>query len=379
MDTSRKIRRIGEKGVITILVAGIIVAFILMFLVVGIDFAYMYYVRGELQNAADSAALAGAGRLNLGDTSDRIQSDARNAAINFASRNNAAGSLVAIITDNSNTLSDANDITVGNWNGQTKTYTPDATPVNAVEVRPRRTGSSPGGPVGLLFGGGLMNWPSMNVVRRAIAARPARATAPVSICLNSCTLDLAAGPQLLYWAPYPSEVNPGTNGIAWTVFSTTSPSTPTNEIIPFFCGKNFDVCGLAVYSSNGGNNAAARQFRCAFMNPLYDSEHKTCNGGGPCTSSSDTVDIWNVIVPYFDVSGCPPGNQPLPYTVIGYAEIGVMQVYASGGGGTNECACGAYDAPPPGGPTPNAIVIKSIRCIDCPASEFLGKSAFLVK
>ncbi|MDA8433689.1 MAG: pilus assembly protein TadG-related protein [Nitrospiraceae bacterium] len=376
MDTARQIGKETDRGSITILLAGIMVAFLLMFLVVGIDFAYVYYVRGELQNAADAAALAGAGKLST--PNDKVQTDARTEAINFASKNRAAGSGVAIVTDSSNILGNNNDITVGNWNSQTHIYTPDATPVNAIEVRPRRSGSAPGGPVGLLFGGRLINWPSMNIVRRAVAARPARATAPISVCFRSCTLDLTT-PKLLYWAPYPSEIDPGTQGIAWTIFSPTSQSTPTNEIIPFFCGKDVDACGLTIYTSNGNDNSAARQFRCAFKNPLYDSEHKTCNGGGPCTSVSDSVDVWNVIVPYLSESSCPPGSQPLPYPVIGFAELGVTEVYAAGGGGTSKCACGAYDAAPPGGPTPNAIIIKSIRCIDCPASEFLGHSAFLVK
>ena len=47
-----------NKGAAIILVAGILLGFLLIFFVVAIDFSRMYYVRGELQKAADSGALA---------------------------------------------------------------------------------------------------------------------------------------------------------------------------------------------------------------------------------------------------------------------------------------------------------------------------------
>jgi len=84
-----------NKGAIAILIAGIMVPFLLLFLVVGVDFVYMYYVRGELQNAADSAALAGAAKLD--GTNVILQTDARQAAWKFACKNIAAHSNVYLI------------------------------------------------------------------------------------------------------------------------------------------------------------------------------------------------------------------------------------------------------------------------------------------
>jgi hypothetical protein len=171
----------GERGVATILVVGVLVVFLIFFLVIAIDFAYIYVVRGQMQNAADAAALAGAAVLS--SPGDKVQTAARDEAVKFAAKNSAAGETVVVVTDDSNVLSGGNDITVGLWDGTE--YTRDAQPVNAVEVRPRRTEGSPGGPVGLFFGR-LVDWPEMEVSRVAVATRPPAPTSATSLCIEAC-------------------------------------------------------------------------------------------------------------------------------------------------------------------------------------------------
>jgi Flp pilus assembly protein TadG len=376
----------NKKG-ITLVWGAFFLILCLMFLGLSADIAYMYVAKNQLQVAADAAALAGTAKI-IG--SDPIQTNARNEAINFAAKNTAAGRSVSLVTNNSNTLSSDNDITVGFWSRSTG-YVPNgmsARPINAVEVRPQRAGGLAGnrGPVSL-FIGKVFDWNVMDARATAIAARPPRSNLSVAICTRTCT-ELSPSPTnpiTLYWSPYPSEVNPGNQGIGWTVLSDSSPSTPTQELVEFFCGKSKDACSLTVYSSNGYNNAAARQFRCAFKNPLYESQYKTC-ADGKCDSSSDTVTSWTTLVPVFNANpatggnpdACPPGNQPDPYPISHYAEMTISQVYASGGGGTSGCACGAYDANP--GPGPNAIVIIGLNCVPCPASDLLlGRHPQLVK
>ena len=193
-------------------------------------------------------------------------------------------------------------------------------------------------------------------------------TVPLAICSRTCNElhPSPTNPVALYWAPYPSEVDPGSHGIAWTMFSEAKMSTPTYELIQYFCGKGKDACDLMIYASNGYNNTAARQFRCAFKNPLYDSLYKTCEDGN-CDSVSDMVTSWRVLVPVLDGTlypdACPPGNQPLPFPVSRYAELTIGEVYASGGG-CSYCACGTYDASPLFGP--DAIQIIGIQCQNCP-------------
>jgi len=379
----------NKKG-ITLVWGAFFLILCLMFLGLAADIAYMYVVKNQLQVAADAAALAGV--ASIFDTNDLSQTvgpsgtsadSARTKAIEFAGKNTAAGQSVEVLTDNSNVLSDNNDITVGYWNGTT--YSRNSTPVNAIEVRPQRAGGLTGnrGPVSL-FIGKVFGWNIMNARASAIAARPPRTNLSVSICSRTCNeispTPSPTNPTTLYWSPYPSEVDPGTNGIAWTILSETTQSTPTDELIKFFCGTSGDACSLTVYASNGYDNAAARQFRCAFKNPLYDSDYKTC-ADGTCDSATDTVTSWTVLVPVFDATtnpdACPPGNQPRPYQVTQYAEITISEVWASGGGGTNRCACGDYDASVGGGP--NAIQITGVQCHACPATNILGRKAVLVK
>lgn len=373
-----------NKGQVLVLVALSLVVFI-GFAALAIDVAYFYHTRHQLQGAADAAALAGAAKLNSNDTTSTTQTSARAEAESFAAKNTAAGSPADISNDGTNILTPTNDITVGFWNFTS--YAPGNTPVNAVQARTRRTGESsplglsPRGPVNTFFGR-IFNVNTVNIKAEAIATRPARANAPIAICTRTCT-DASVSPTnplTLYWAPYPSEVNPGYQGIAWTVFSETSQATPTQQLIRYFCGDVFNACNLTVYSSNGNNNAAARQFRCAFKNPRYDSANKTC-GDGNCDSITDNVTSWSVIVPVFDeaTGGCPPGDQPGPQTIVKYAKVRIIEVYASGSGGTSRCACEAYNADRTYGPTDNAIKIDDVRCVDCPATEFLGTKAVLVR
>ena len=52
-------RLVNQKGVTIVLVA-ICLVVLIGFAAIAVDLAYLYIVKGELQNAADSGALAGA-------------------------------------------------------------------------------------------------------------------------------------------------------------------------------------------------------------------------------------------------------------------------------------------------------------------------------
>jgi Flp pilus assembly protein TadG len=372
-----------KKGISLVLIA-LLLAVLFMLAGLAIDISYMYYVKNQLQVAADAAALAGVALIS--NSNDLVQANARAEAIIFAAKNSAAGIPVEVITDNTNTLSDNNDITVGNWNAtRDPKYLAGQTPVNAIEVRPQRVQGLSGsrgavrvfiGQVFRLIG---INWGYLSARASAIASRhPLEVGVSIAICLDTCKPGVIdPGGTLLYWAPYPHEVIPGNVGIAWTSFNTTSQATEKDKIISFFCGATQDVCNLTVYTSNGYNNDLARQFRCAFKNPLYDSDNKTCSDGA-CDSATDNVTSWSVLVPIFtSPDGCPPGDQPAPDTVVQYGKLNIIEVYASGSGGTSNCACGAYDADKLNGP--NAILVNSIYCFDCNNPDIPGNKPVLVK
>ena len=131
--SSRKVRRSadGQRGVIAPFVALLIVV-LLGFAAFVIDFGFIYRAKSELQNASDSAALAGA--LELDKTQAGIDR-ARVAAKEYALRHSAHSSAVALRDE---------DILFGNWNEATQTFTSyGPTPsvpatINALKIIDRR-------------------------------------------------------------------------------------------------------------------------------------------------------------------------------------------------------------------------------------------------
>lgn len=124
------------------LIAVLMPVFVLM-AAFAIDVAWMQLVRTELRTATDSSSRAGAKILSLRQN----RADARNAAVDAASRNLVAGEGLII---------DPADIDFG----QSAQADPDSrfvfttggNPINSVRVDGRRTASSPSGSVNLFFG-----------------------------------------------------------------------------------------------------------------------------------------------------------------------------------------------------------------------------------
>lgn len=354
MDT---IRKLNNKGAALVFIAiGLVVLLALAGL--AIDLAFMYVAKGQLQNAADSAALAGAGRLD--GTASFAQYSARHAAVRFAGKNNAAGENVAISSDYSNSQNSTNDITVGHWSGTAKTYTAGGTPVNAVEVRTRRTGTanevegqsqgqSIGGPISLFFGK-TFGFPKMGASATAIAAKAPSAGFYLfighSVCSRTGTIDLSAN------------LEGTTDGnMAWTSFFDNS--TSTGDVLGYLCSAtqpNYEVCGKSIYTTGGTVTPDYRAVKVDYYDPTYDPANKTFDGSGKVTS-------WTVIVPVSEVDD--PTKQPTPALVWGYAKIRITDVCAPGGPGSNPCS--ARPDPPPGACNDSyqRIVINDIQCIDC--------------
>ena len=116
------LRAIGEdcRGGVQIWVAGSLIA------VVGlagfaVDGSYFYVLRNQLQNAADSAALAGA--IYVSDVSLM-----RAEAMKYANMNMPADDKIL----------SAQDVQRGHWDHGAKTFTANASPTNAVQVTTRK-------------------------------------------------------------------------------------------------------------------------------------------------------------------------------------------------------------------------------------------------
>ncbi len=107
------------------------------FAAIAIDVGYMGVVRGELQNAADAAALATIGVL--AEDPDAEVDALRTTAQYFAEANH---NVPGILADN--------DFVLGHWDTEYRVFTAGGEPTNAVRVVTRRSEAN-SNPLGLLF------------------------------------------------------------------------------------------------------------------------------------------------------------------------------------------------------------------------------------
>lgn len=148
-----------RRGIVYIWV---IVVLLLLISIIGLalDVGKVLFVAHQLQNAADSAVLAGARVVKIS------QNNARQNAIDAALANYADQLNVQLAGNQGNDPD--GDIVVGRYDMQTSIFTPTTVAANALKVVARRSSGSLGGPVDLNFGT-LFNIDTCNVSRYAIA------------------------------------------------------------------------------------------------------------------------------------------------------------------------------------------------------------------
>lgn len=241
MDTSGKLTIVGnQKGIALVYVA------IAIFVLVGclglaVDVGHLQLVRGELQNAADATALAGAAQLYYVDPLNPGPP-----ALNFDRAKDAAKSFVSQNKSDGAPLADG-AISAGYWNLdnnvlQATTITPTSRDVPAVVVTVSRSDGSNGGPVPTFFAKVLgETWRRVAVSsRQAVAVSGFPGSAPPGelfpIALSSCMTD-----QYFSQNPLPDpppEINvssvygpggPGCYTGQWTSFQTGNSDVSTVE------------------------------------------------------------------------------------------------------------------------------------------------------
>jgi Flp pilus assembly protein TadG len=157
------------------------------------DTGYVFLTAHQLQNAADSAALSGAEELGF-DASQAVTD-----AVSTAASNKAAQASVQ--------LNSASDVTIGNFNRTTATFTAGGTPTNAVKVVAPRTASSLGGAVHLFFAP-IFGISTSNVSRQAIAM-----SAPLSDGLIVLNKTASPSVSLTGTGSHPIKINSPTGGV----------------------------------------------------------------------------------------------------------------------------------------------------------------------
>ena len=364
----------NNKGQILVLVA-ISLVVLIGFAALAIDVGYFYHTKNQLQGAADAAALAGV--VKLDGTNDLTQTDARNGAITYAALNSASGSPVQLSSDNTNILSSSNDITVGSW--ITNTYTAGGTPVNALQVRARRTNKDAAG-FPRIFGK-IFDTTKQEIRPQAIATKPARSSIFISLCSLAC--GTCIGTECTISPPRVLDTQTKTDDdsqFAWT--SLTETNTNAKDVGDMICGASpaADNCGNTISSTNGTLTDTLRNLESAMYDPNYESTEKEKDASGKITG-------WKVIVPVIAADQCPPGSQPDPKQVVYYAHIRIKAICVPGTYGcrgnfkaTNMGPDNVCKDPSTGYKKDysESIVIDSIKCVQCPDPE-MGYKPVLVK
>ena len=141
-------RDTGRRGSILVF-AAVTFLLVLGFAGLALDTAFVRHTGEELQAAADAAALAATEQLDFGDAGNEFE-PVRVAAVSAAAANEADGAPVQIEYNYPN--GSEGDVVVGTWDPISRSFSPDVSSPNAVQVRTRRTDDSPGGAVDLFFG-----------------------------------------------------------------------------------------------------------------------------------------------------------------------------------------------------------------------------------
>lgn len=123
--------------------AALVLPLLIGFMGLTIDLGYILVVGQQLQTGADAGALAGARHLKSGIY------DVQQAAVAVAGANEAAGSAITLGTGFNNAPD--GDIVVGYFDRDTRTFTPDSSNYNAVQVRAQRTAASAAGDIPMFF------------------------------------------------------------------------------------------------------------------------------------------------------------------------------------------------------------------------------------
>jgi len=158
----------NQQGVIAVLV-GIAMLTLISFAALAVDIGYILTTKSELQNIADAAALAAAGKLGdiydrkedlTSGLNDKDRTDIVAEATSVAASNWVVGKTGIIIKDG--------DIKIGTWNGNS--FDPSGIPfTNAVEIVAWMDNTTANGPISTFFAK-LFGVDSVRMKTSAIAA-----------------------------------------------------------------------------------------------------------------------------------------------------------------------------------------------------------------
>ncbi|HZV82394.1 MAG TPA: Tad domain-containing protein [Geobacteraceae bacterium] len=365
---------------------GIMLVVFLVVAALAVNIDYMYVNEDDLHSTAETSALAGAREIKSrimeqirtdaaklkNITDDTVQSAARGVAVNHTLGKHKEAALIHALNNNTNNLTTSNDVTVGFWNASTHTYNPGGKPVNAMQVRTRRTSESESvgiGNIGNILGI-LTGVQKFNYTPDAIAALPARANANFAVCADACGSDCTF-PTI---CPIPERKmvsepsGPGTSGSdRYATTSLTNQIGPAIKLSDMICMEMppQEVCGKQILTILDSRQQALADMESMMYNPNVDVSNKEYD------KATGELKGWWVIAP---VTDCPPARQDgnfESHTVTKYALIRINRICAPGATGCKQNNT-AFDSPKSICGNDKGLYIDRISCVNCGSRAMLA-------
>jgi hypothetical protein len=300
MGTRRHLRT--QRGSVAVLVL-VSLAMLLAFVGAALNLGHLYSVRGEIQNAGDAGALAGA----------RVLDGTATGLANAPVVGQSTGSLNP--TDISTVDVHLGDIATGNWNVTTKTFTPMSDPtqaaqINAVRVNTYRNAQH-GSSVGVLFSAFLGNRATSDVaaVATAVGGGPSYVPcAQMPIVVSKCDVPSLVCDQdfQIQWS------NDGSDTAGWASFpplTHVSAATVKSDIAGAGAGDCTPVSNGDIANILNGNatSACTTLFGVWTQDPGHDWIIPIVDTGCP-TKYNQTAPVDGFI--YFRITGVVCSGSP---------------------------------------------------------------------
>ena len=358
MSRARIRRLVREHKGATVIFVAIAMVMLLGFVALAVDLGYLYVVRGELQNAADSGALAGAQVLYDDPTTtadvpgSQVYAGANSVAQTFVVQNNSEKVQATV-----------ESVERGHWSFATRTFTPndslapvslwDVTAeeldantafVNAVRVKTRRIRDA-GGQLPKNFFAKLFGTERSEVKATAVAyigfagkLEPHAVDQPIAICKQAITVNGA------YTCGVGRMLNSGQNAghqtAGWTNFSQPCETASSSSVRPLVCSTGNPIM-LDLGESLGTTNGTVQNVYdgitdCWYGNPAFDR------------NADGIPDLpWTMTLPVIDCPGGAVGNCS---DLVGAVEVHVVWITRNDKNQMNEVPRRMGDWPPVGSP-----------------------------
>lgn len=366
---------------------GIMLVVFLVVASLAVSIGYLYIDEEDMLNMAELSALAGAqeikkrtlaqlrtdpGRLE-NVVSDTVQTAARNTAVDQALGKHKESALMHALSNNSNRLTTSNDVTVGFWNISSHTYTPGATPVNAMQVRTRRTAESETVGIGNIgnFLGIISGVQKFDYTPDAVAALPARANASFSLCSQACDSrcsfpNVCPIPERkMVSVPWSNDKTaPAADRLAATYLMYQLNSTINLSDLICTGTSSQEICKKAILTSLDPGDNSLRDMESMLYNPNVDASNKEYD------KVSGKLLGWWVIAPVTDCPQARLGSVLEKQTVTGYALVRISRICAPGAAGCQQNNS-TFDSPAATCGSDNGLYIDRISCVNCSSKALL--------